>query len=375
MAKIALEDGPNQVSRENGKRRVVVQCNVRGRDLGGFVSDAEERIEKELKLPSGYWIEWGGQFENLIAARKRLSLVVPVALLSIFGLLYLSFGTVKNALLIFTGVPLALTGGILALFARDLPISISAAIGFIALSGVAVLNGLVMVTFIENLRHGGERLEEAVLHGSVSRLRPVLMTALVAALGFVPMALATGTGSEVQRPLATVVIGGILSSTALTLLVLPILYRIFHRDEVRNERRLSSTARPFEVRGARADIVAIATILLRSQPNHLPCPSTWRTVRPRLWRCARRFRPSSGASGSWTIPGLLAASRSPSRTRMRSECSSSEASARSGPVTRTSPWCSDSTRATWRGSALVWRRRATSRSSARPRTGGRARSR
>jgi cobalt-zinc-cadmium resistance protein CzcA len=239
VARIAIEDGPNQVSRENGKRRVVVQCNVRGRDLGGFVSDAEERIEQEIKLPAGYWMEWGGQFENLIAARRRLSLVVPVALLSIFGLLYLSFGTIKNALLIFTGVPLALTGGILALFVRDLPISISAAIGFIALSGVAVLNGLVMVTFIENLRHGGERLEDAVLHGSVARLRPVLMTALVAALGFVPMALTTGTGSEVQRPLATVVIGGILSSTALTLLVLPVLYRIFHRDEVADERKLA----------------------------------------------------------------------------------------------------------------------------------------
>jgi cobalt-zinc-cadmium resistance protein CzcA len=235
VARIALEDGPNQVSRENGKRRVVVQCNVRGRDLGGFVSDAQERIEQAIQLPSGYWLEWGGQFENLIAARRRLSFVVPVALLSIFGLLYLSFGTVKNALLIFSGVPLALTGGILALFARDLPISISAAIGFIALSGVAVLNGLVMVTFIENLRHDGERLEDAVLHGSVSRLRPVLMTALVAALGFVPMALATGTGAEVQRPLATVVIGGILSSTALTLLVLPVVYRIFHQDELRDQ--------------------------------------------------------------------------------------------------------------------------------------------
>jgi cobalt-zinc-cadmium resistance protein CzcA len=231
VARIAIEDGPNQVSRENGKRRVVVQCNVRGRDLGGFVSDAQERIEREIQLPAGYWLEWGGQFENLIGARRRLAIVVPVALLSIFGLLYLSFGTIKNALLIFTGVPLALTGGILALFVRALPISISAAIGFIALSGVAVLNGLVMVTFIENLRHRGERIDDAVLHGSVARLRPVLMTALVAALGFVPMALATGTGSEVQRPLATVVIGGILSSTALTLLVLPVLYRLFHRDE------------------------------------------------------------------------------------------------------------------------------------------------
>ena len=231
VAKIEIVDGPNQVSRENGKRRVVVQCNVRGRDLGSFVADAEERIHAGVELPPGYWLEWGGQFENLMAARSRLALVVPVALASIFGLLFVSFGAVKNALLIFTGVPLALTGGILALWLRDLPMSISAAIGFIALSGVAVLNGLVMLTFIDNLRRHGESLDDAVLHGSVSRLRPVLSTALVAALGFVPMALATGTGSEVQRPLATVVIGGILSSTALTLLVLPVLYRLFHSDE------------------------------------------------------------------------------------------------------------------------------------------------
>lgn len=231
VARITVEEGPNQVSRENGKRRVVVQCNVRGRDLGGFVADAQARIEREIRLPAGYWLEWGGQFENLAAARQRLAVVVPVALLSIFALLYLSFGSVKNALLIFTGVPLALTGGILALFVRGLPVSISAAVGFIALSGVAVLNGLVIVTFIENMRHRGESIDAAVLHGSVARLRPVLMTALVAALGFLPMALATGTGSEVQRPLATVVIGGILSSTALTLLVLPVLYRIFHRNE------------------------------------------------------------------------------------------------------------------------------------------------
>jgi cobalt-zinc-cadmium resistance protein CzcA len=231
VARIALEEGPNQVSRENGKRRVVVQCNVRGRDLGGFVAEAEQRIDAEIKLPSGYWMEWGGQFENLIAARQRLALVVPIALGLIFGLLFLSFGTLKNAALIFTGVPLALTGGILALWVRGLPVSISAAIGFIALSGVAVLNGLVMVTFIENIRHEGIALDDAVYRGSVARLRPVLMTAMVAALGFIPMALATGTGSEVQRPLATVVIGGILSSTALTLLVLPVLYRLFHKKE------------------------------------------------------------------------------------------------------------------------------------------------
>jgi cobalt-zinc-cadmium resistance protein CzcA len=230
VAKITLEEGPNQVSHENGKRRVVVQANVRGRDLGGFVADAQKRIDAEVKLPAGYWTEWGGQFENLIAARERLLLVVPLALGLIFGLLFLSFGTVKNAALIFSGVPLALTGGVLALAGRGLPLSISAAIGFIALSGVAVLNGLVMVTFIENLRREGMPLEQAVHDGSLARLRPVLMTALVAALGFVPMALATGTGSEVQRPLATVVIGGILSSTALTLMVLPVLYRLFHRD-------------------------------------------------------------------------------------------------------------------------------------------------
>ncbi len=232
VAKIAVEEGPNQVSHENGKRRVVVQANVRGRDLGGFVADAQGRIDAGVKLPAGYWTEWGGQFENLIAARQRLAVVVPVALFLIFGLLFLSFGALRNALLIFTGVPLAMTGGILALWLRGLPVSISAAIGFIALSGVAVLNGLVMVTFIENIRHEGVPLDEAVHRGSLARLRPVLMTALVAALGFIPMAIATGTGSEVQRPLATVVIGGILSSTVLTLVVLPVLYRLFHpKDE------------------------------------------------------------------------------------------------------------------------------------------------
>ncbi|WP_437952880.1 CusA/CzcA family heavy metal efflux RND transporter [Sorangium sp. So ce296] len=231
VADLRLEDGPNQVSRESGKRRVVVQCNVRGRDLGGFVADAEERIDAEIKLPPGYWMSWGGQFENMLAAQRRLAVVVPLALGLIFALLFLSVGTLGNAALIFTGVPLALTGGIFALWGRGLPISISAAVGFIALSGVAVLNGLVMVTFIENLRQRGEGLDDAVLHGSIARLRPVLMTALVAALGFVPMALATGTGAEVQRPLATVVIGGILSSTTLTLLVLPVLYRLTHREE------------------------------------------------------------------------------------------------------------------------------------------------
>jgi len=231
LARIALEEGPNQISRENGKRRVVVQANVRGRDLGGFVADAEARIDKSVKLPTGYWTEWGGQFENLIAAQRRLAVVVPLALGLIFGLLFMFFGQVKNAVLVFSGVPLALTGGVIALTARGIPFSISAAIGFIALSGVAVLNGLVMVSFIENMRRDGSNLDDAIFRGSIARLRPVLMTALVASLGFVPMAVATGTGAEVQRPLATVVIGGILSSTALTLMVLPVLYGLFHRDE------------------------------------------------------------------------------------------------------------------------------------------------
>jgi cobalt-zinc-cadmium resistance protein CzcA len=230
VADITIREGPNQISRENAKRRVVVQCNVRGRDLGGFVADAQKAIDSGPKLPAGYWLEWGGQFENLIAARERLFVVVPVALLLIMGLLFLSFGSLKNTFLIFTGVPLALTGGIFALWLRDLPITISAAVGFIALSGVAVLNGLVMVTFIENLRKEGVPLHQAVHDGSVTRLRPVLMTALVASLGFVPMAIASGTGAEVQRPLATVVIGGIISSTLLTLIVLPVLYRLIHRE-------------------------------------------------------------------------------------------------------------------------------------------------
>lgn len=230
LAKIEIDEGPNQVSRESGKRRVVVQCNVRGRDLGGFVEEARARVEAEVPREPGTWIEWGGQFQNLIAARERLAIVVPLSLMLIITLLYATFGSWKNAALIFSGVPLALTGGIAALFLRGLPLSISAAVGFIALSGVAVLNGLVIVTFIENLRHEGVAIDEAVHRGSVARLRPVLMTALVAALGFLPMALATGTGAEVQRPLATVVIGGILSSTLLTLVVLPVLYRLTHAE-------------------------------------------------------------------------------------------------------------------------------------------------
>ena len=230
IAEFSIAPGPNQISRENGKRRVVVTANVRGRDLGSFVAEAQQRMEA-VKIPTGYWMTWGGTFEQLLSASKRLQIVVPLSLLLIFMLLFMAFGNVKDALLVFSGVPLALTGGIAALWLRDIPLSISAGVGFIALSGVAVLNGLVMITFINNLRQSGTPLEDAVFNGSLTRLRPVLMTALVAALGFVPMAIATGTGAEVQRPLATVVIGGILSSTALTLLVLPALYRIFHREK------------------------------------------------------------------------------------------------------------------------------------------------
>jgi cobalt-zinc-cadmium resistance protein CzcA len=229
VARIEVAEGPNQVSRENGKRRIVVQANVRGRDIGSFVEDARRHIDEKVKLPAGSWLDWGGQFENLLNARQRLLVVVPICFFLIFLLLFSTFNDVRYAVMVFTGVPLALTGGVVALWLRDMPFSISAAVGFIALSGVAVLNGLVMVTFINQLRAEGDDLDDAILRGSLTRLRPVLMTALVASLGFVPMALATGTGAEVQKPLATVVIGGIVSSTLLTLLVLPALYRIWHR--------------------------------------------------------------------------------------------------------------------------------------------------
>ena len=235
VATFDLTPGPNQISRENGKRRVVVTANVRGRDIGSFVADAQQQLAQKVKIPTGYWTTWGGTFEQLQSATKRLQIVVPVALLLVFMLLFAMFGNVKDGLLVFTGVPFALTGGIVALWLRDIPLSISAGVGFIALSGVAVLNGLVMVAFIRTLREEGRSLDRAIEEGALTRLRPVLMTALVASLGFIPMAIATGTGAEVQRPLATVVIGGILSSTILTLLVLPLLYQFAHRrdeDEV-----------------------------------------------------------------------------------------------------------------------------------------------
>jgi cobalt-zinc-cadmium resistance protein CzcA len=233
VADIAMTLGPNQISRENGKRRVVVTANVRGRDLGGFVSDVQDAVSAQVSLPAGYWLDYGGTFEQLLSASKRLSIVVPLTLLLIFGLLFMAFSSSRDAALVFTGVPLALTGGVAALALRGLPLSISAAVGFIALSGVAVLNGVVMLSFIRDLRAKGLPLDEAIMEGALTRLRPVLMTALVASLGFVPMALNVGTGAEVQRPLATVVVGGIISSTLLTLLVLPVLYRLAYRKAAR----------------------------------------------------------------------------------------------------------------------------------------------
>ena len=229
VAGFDIAPGPNQISRESGKRRVVVTANVRGRDIGSFVADARQKLEQQVKVPTGYWTTWGGTFEQLQSASKRLKIVVPAAMLLVFVLLFAMFNNLKDGLLVFSGVPFALTGGIVALWLRDIPLSISAGVGFIALSGVAVLNGLVMISFIRSLRDAGMPLDKAIREGALTRLRPVLMTALVASLGFIPMAIATGTGAEVQRPLATVVIGGILSSTLLTLLVLPLLYRLAHR--------------------------------------------------------------------------------------------------------------------------------------------------
>lgn len=231
VATLDISPGPAQISRENGKRRVVVTANVRGRDLGSFVTEVKARINNDVDIPPGYWINYGGTFEQLESASQRLALVVPITLLIIIGLLVMAFGSLKDALIIFTGVPLALTGGVLSLWLRDMPLSISAGVGFIALSGVAVLNGLVMLAFIRDLWHEKGDLLTSVVDGALIRLRPVLMTALVASLGFIPMALNTGTGAEVQRPLATVVIGGIISSTLLTLFVLPVLYHWFHRND------------------------------------------------------------------------------------------------------------------------------------------------
>jgi len=222
-----LGEGPTTITREWSKRRIVIQCNVRDRDMGSFVDELRDRLDSEISLPTGYFIRLGGQFENLERARTRLAIVVPIALLLIFGLLYWTYKSARDALLIFSGVPLAAIGGVVALVLRGMPFSISAGVGFIALSGIAVLNGLVLVSSIKHLLSVGKDIVDAVKQSALTRLRPVLMTALVAAFGFIPMAISTGVGAEVQRPLATVVVGGILTSTVLTLIVLPVLYMIF----------------------------------------------------------------------------------------------------------------------------------------------------
>lgn len=229
IAGFQFDEDLNEIKRENGKRFLAVQTNIRGTDMGSFVEQAKQAIANQVKIPDGYWLEWGGQFENLVSARQRLLIVIPICFSLIFFLLYFAFDSVRYALLVFTGVPLALTGGIIALWLREMPFSISAAVGFIALSGIAVLNGLVLISYINQLIQTGKTVENAIFEGALTRLRPVLMTALVASLGFIPMAVATGTGAEVQKPLATVVIGGLISATGLTLLVLPALYYVFCR--------------------------------------------------------------------------------------------------------------------------------------------------
>ncbi len=240
IAQIKMEPAPNQISRENGKRMILVTTNVRARDLGSFVREVQSQINAQIKLPTGYWLNYGGTFEQLESASKRLSIVVPLTLLMVIGLLVIAFGAIKDALIIFTGVPLALTGGVLALWLRDMPLSMSAGVGFIALSGIAVLNGLVMLTFIRDLYQQSGNLIHSITNGALTRLRPVLMTALVASLGFAPMAFNIGIGAEVQRPLATVVIGGIISSTLLTLVVLPILYALVHNTNEQSQRANSN---------------------------------------------------------------------------------------------------------------------------------------
>jgi cobalt-zinc-cadmium resistance protein CzcA len=231
LADVVDEEGPAQISREDGQRRISVELNVRDRDIASFVREAQAVVAEDVSVPAGYLVEWGGKFEQLESAGRRLAIAVPVALLGIFVLLYLSFSALLPATLIFLNIPLAATGGILALAARGMPFSISAGVGFIALFGIAVLNGIVLLTYISQLRRDGMKLEDAVLQGSIARLRPVLMTALVASLGFVPMALSQGAGAEVQRPLATVVIGGLVTSTLLTLLVLPALYNRLAKED------------------------------------------------------------------------------------------------------------------------------------------------
>jgi len=242
LGRVYTEEGPAQISRGNGSRRIVVECNVSGRDIGSFVADAQEAIEAKVKLSPGYYITWGGQFENQQRALARLSVILPICLALIFILLFSTFNSVRQAFLIILNVPFALIGGIVSLFLRGLPLSVSGAVGFIALFGVAMLNGIVMVSYFNKLREIGVPLDDAILKGAAVRLRPVLMTAMVASLGFIPMALSQGTGAEVQRPLATVVIGGLITSTLLTLVVLPTLYRWWEtRIESKTDSRETST--------------------------------------------------------------------------------------------------------------------------------------
>ncbi|MBN9247392.1 MAG: efflux RND transporter permease subunit, partial [Hyphomicrobium sp.] len=243
LASFEFTEGPNQISRENGKRRVVVTANIRGRDIASVVAEAQQRVAEKIVVPSGYYISWGGQFENLAAAQQRMLIVVPACFFVIFLLLYSALGSPRDALLVFSAVPLAWTGGVIALWLRDMPFSVSAAVGFIALSGVAVLNGLVMMTSFNQLVEQGVQRRKAIFVGAVTRLRPVIMTALVASLGFVPMAISTGTGAEVQKPLATVVIGGLVSATILTLIVLPALCAKFgSKSATRQERETQMPA-------------------------------------------------------------------------------------------------------------------------------------
>jgi len=242
LATFNFSEGPNQVSRENGKRRVVVTAEARGRDIGSLVEEAQRKVAEQVSLPAGYWLAWGGQFENFEAARRRLMVVVPVCFALIFLLLLGALGSARDALLVFSAVPLALTGGIATLWLRDMTFSVSAAVGFIALSGVAVLNGLVMLSCMRQLMLEGMTKNDAIRLGALTRLRPVVITALVASLGFVPMALATGTGAEVQKPLATVVIGGLISATFLTLFVLPALYSRFAPETAREEEKRTDRA-------------------------------------------------------------------------------------------------------------------------------------
>ena len=230
LAEIKIEEGPAEITRDNGKRRIVIQGNIRGRDTESFVNELKSKLSSHLNLLPGYTVEYGGQFKNLESAKKRLLIAVPVSLFLIFTLLFVTFNSIKQGLLIFSGIPFSIVGGIFSLWIRDIPFSISAGVGFIALFGVAVLNGIVMITYFNRLQTEGIiDIHERIIKGASTRLRPILITALVASFGFIPMAISTGAGAEVQKPLATVVIGGLISSTILTLIVLPVLYGIFNK--------------------------------------------------------------------------------------------------------------------------------------------------